>query len=64
VFTKEQQQKWYEEYRIPIYAHGSRCDSCRRALRERKAAQKLHMAEMASRAPHPNESFFRTKAPK
>jgi hypothetical protein len=62
VFTKEQQQKWYEEYHIPIYAYGSRCAPCRRALREVKAAQKRHMEAMARREPHPNEAFFRTRA--
>ena len=62
VFTKEQQQKWYEEYRIPIHAHASRCESCRRQVREQKAAQKRHMEDMASRPPHPHELFFRTKA--
>ena len=64
VFTKEQQRKWYEHYRIPIYAHASRCESCRRTLREQKAAQQRHMEDMAGRPPHPNESFFRARAPK
>ena len=64
VFTKEQQQTWYEEYGIPIYAYASRCTSCRRTLRQAKAALKQHMEDMASRPPHPNEAFFRTKVPK
>ena len=64
VFTKEQQQAWYEEYRIPIYVYASRCESCRRELRRLKDAQRQHMEDMARRPPHPHESFFRTKGPK
>lgn len=64
VFTKEQQQKWYEEYGIPIYAGASRCAGCRRELRQRKQAQKRHMEDMASRPTHPNEAFFRSRIAK
>ena len=61
VFSKEDQVRWYEELKIPIYAEANRCKECRAAIRNAKAAQKAHMQEMQNIAPHPNELFFRRK---
>lgn len=62
VFTKEAQQKWYEVYQIPIYAHANRCHQCRAERRHARAQQREHMVEMALRAPHPHASFFKRSA--
>jgi len=59
VFTKEEQQQWYEEYKIPIYAKANRCSKCRAIVRHDKRLQREHMMEMANRVPHPNQAFFK-----
>ncbi len=59
VFSKDEQQAWYEDYRIPIYAGASRCAACRQARRAARQAQKKHMQDMASREPHPHDAFFK-----
>lgn len=62
VFTKEEQQVWYEEYHFPIYVRANRCAKCRALLRHEKEQQREHMKKMASRIPHPNEAFFKKKS--
>jgi len=61
VFSKEEQQHWYEILKIPIYAQATRCPKCRAARRREKIAQKLHMEKVAQTPPHPHQAFFRRK---
>lgn len=65
IFSKEEQQHWYEILRLPIYARAIRCVSCRAIAREKKRAyraeQLKQMEEAANRVPHPNEAFFKQR---
>lgn len=61
VWTAKQQKWWYEIAKGHIDSCAVRCRSCRRRIREIKAAQKVHMEERAKVEPHPNEAFFRSK---
>jgi len=63
LFSKEEQRHWYEELKLPIYASAVRCPECRARVRAAKKSQREHMAEVATRAPHPNEAFFKASRP-
>ena len=61
VFTAAQQKWWYEIAKGHIHSRASRCEDCRAKRKAEKEAQKQHMEEMAKKAPHPNETFFKKK---
>lgn len=61
IWTAKQQKWWHETALGDINAFAVRCRSCRRKLRAEKAAQKVHMEEMAQLEPHPNEAFFKKR---
>jgi hypothetical protein len=61
LWTAKQQKWWYEIAKGDINSIAVRCRRCRNALSNQKEEQKRHMKEMASRKPHPNESFFKKK---
>ena len=63
LFSKEEQRHWYEELKLPIYAAAVRCPECRSRVRTMKKSQRDHMAELATKSPHPNEAFFKMKRP-
>ena len=53
------QKWWYEVAKGHIDSTAVRCRACRIKQRDRKEQQKIHMAMMANKTPHPNEVFFR-----
>jgi DNA-directed RNA polymerase subunit RPC12/RpoP len=59
IWTAKQQKWWYEMAKGHIDSTAVRCRRCRKKIREAKEKQKMHMAEMAERVPHPNEAFFK-----
>jgi hypothetical protein len=61
VFTAKQQKWWYEIKQANINSGAVRCYACRKRIRDEKVAQKKHMEDLAKRAPHPNEAFFKRK---
>ena len=61
VFTARQQKRWFEVFKIPIHVVANRCVVCRGKRRNKIAAQKRHMEEMAKRPVHPSKAFFRKK---
>jgi hypothetical protein len=60
-WTAKQQKWWYEVAKGHIDAFAVRCRACRQRIRQRKIAQKGHMAAMAAKPRHPNEAFFRRR---
>jgi hypothetical protein len=57
-WTAKQQKWWYEVAKGHIDSVAVRCRACRQRIRQRKIAQKQHMAAMAAKPRHPNEAFF------
>jgi hypothetical protein len=61
IWTAKQQKWWYEVVKSDINAFAVRCYGCRKKIRDEKDRQKKHMEEMAAKAEHPNEAFFRSR---
>ncbi|MEE4380083.1 MAG: zinc-ribbon domain-containing protein [Candidatus Competibacteraceae bacterium] len=61
VWTAKQQKWWYEIAKGHIDSFAIRCRPCRKRIRDIKILQKEHMEELAAKAPHPNELFFKPK---
>jgi len=59
VWTAKNQKWWYEIIKANIESTATRCTTCRVKRRKAIELQRLHMAEMANKEPHPNEAFFR-----
>lgn len=59
IWSAEDQKWWHETMKKPLEIIAVRCTACRQNRRSEKALQKEHMREMAKKAPHPNETFFK-----
>ena len=59
IWTAEDQKWWHETMKKPLEIIAVRCSACRKNLKKEKDLQKKHMEEMARKAPHPNDSFFK-----
>jgi len=60
-WTADQQKWWYEEAKGSIDSRAVRCFPCRKHIQALKEAQRRHMENVANRAPHPHEAFFKNK---